>query len=77
LDSTRRNKAIAPYAPCEGDIVEALHGAGKLLRVDYKTLSMTEFTPPSEDAGVYLAEPDLKKPLHLDDSSPRRQARAS
>ena len=40
-----------------------LHGAGKLLRVDYKTLEKKEFTPPTADAGVHLAEPDLKNHL--------------
>jgi virginiamycin B lyase len=50
-------------ADWDGNLWVGLHGAGKLLRVDYKTLKMTEFTPPSEDAGVYLAEPDLKNHL--------------
>jgi streptogramin lyase len=50
-------------ADWDGNLWVGLHGAGKLLRVDYKTLKMTEFTPPSEDAGVYLAEPDLKNQL--------------
>src|SRR4029453_11932842 len=27
------------------------------------SLKMTEFTPPSEDAGVYLADPDMKNRL--------------
>jgi streptogramin lyase/cytochrome c5 len=44
----------------DGNLWVGLHGAGKLLRVDYKTVKMTEFTPPSEDAGVYLADPDMK-----------------
>ena len=47
----------------DGNLWVGLHGAGKLLRVDYKTLQMTEFTPPSEDAGVYLADPDMKNRL--------------
>jgi streptogramin lyase len=50
-------------ADWEGNLWVGLHGAGELLRVDYKTLKMTEFTPPSKDAGVYLAEPDLKNHL--------------
>ena len=50
-------------ADWDGNLWVGLHGAGKLLRVDYKTLKMTEFTPPSQDAGVYLAEPDLKNHL--------------
>ena len=47
-------------ADWDGNLWVGLHGAGQLLRVDYKTLQMTEFTPSSKDAGVYLAEPDLK-----------------
>jgi len=47
-------------ADWDGNLWVGLHGAGKLLRVNYKTLEMKEFTPPSEDAGVYLADPDLK-----------------
>jgi hypothetical protein len=50
-------------ADWDGNLWVGLHGAGKLLRVDYKTLEMKEFAPPSEDAGVYLAEPDLKNHL--------------
>src|SRR5215831_14963256 len=50
-------------ADWDGNLWVGLHGAGELLRVDYKTLKMTEFTPPSKDAGVYLAEPDLKNHL--------------
>jgi virginiamycin B lyase len=50
-------------ADWDGNLWVGLHGAGKLLKVDYKTLKMTEFTPPSNDAGVYLAEPDLKNHL--------------
>jgi streptogramin lyase len=50
-------------ADWDGNLWVGLHGAGKLLRVDYKTLKMTEFTPPTNDAGVYLAEPDLKNHL--------------
>jgi len=44
----------------DGNLWVGLHGAGKLLRVDYRTLQMTEFTPPSADAGVYLADADMK-----------------
>jgi len=47
-------------ADWDGNIWVGLHGAGKLLKIDYKTLQMTEFTPPSQDAGVYLADPDMK-----------------
>jgi virginiamycin B lyase len=47
-------------ADWDGNLWVGLHGAGKLLLVDYKTLKMTEFTPPTADAGVYLADPDMK-----------------
>ena len=50
-------------ADWNGNLWVGLHGAGKLLQVDYKTLKMTEFTPPSEDAGVYLADFDTKNRL--------------
>jgi streptogramin lyase len=44
----------------DGNVWVGLHGAGKLLKIDYKTLQMTQFTPPTADAGVYLADPDMK-----------------
>jgi streptogramin lyase len=47
-------------ADWDGNIWVGMHGAGKLLKIDYKTLQMTEFTPPTADAGVYLADPDMK-----------------
>jgi streptogramin lyase/cytochrome c5 len=50
-------------ADWDGNIWVGLHGAGKLLKIDYKTMQMTEFTPPSADAGVYLADPDMKNHL--------------
>jgi streptogramin lyase len=50
-------------ADWDGNLWVGLHGAGELLKVDYKTLKMTEFTPPSADAGVYLADPDMKNHL--------------
>jgi streptogramin lyase len=50
-------------ADWDGNLWVGLHGAGKLLQVDYKTLKMTEFTPPTADAGVYLADPDMKNHL--------------
>jgi streptogramin lyase len=43
----------------DGNLWVGLHGAGSLLRVDYKTLQMKEFRAPSEDAGVYLADADM------------------
>jgi streptogramin lyase len=50
-------------ADWEGNLWVGLHGAGKLLKVDYKTLQMTQYTPPTADAGVYLADPDMKNHL--------------
>ncbi len=50
-------------ADAEGNIWVGLHGAGKLMKVDYKTTKMTVYTPPSEDAGLYLADVDLKRNL--------------
>lgn len=47
----------------EGNIWVGLHGAGKLMKIDYKTTNMTVYTPPSEDAGLYLADVDLKHNL--------------
>jgi len=47
----------------EGNIWVGLHGAGKLMKIDYKTAKMTVYTPPSEDAGLYLADVDLKNNL--------------
>ncbi len=50
-------------ADWDGNIWVGLHGAGQLLKIDHKTMQMTEFTPPSADAGVYLADPDMKNHL--------------
>lgn len=50
-------------ADAEGNLWVGLHGAGKLMKIDYKTTKMTVYTPPSEDAGVYLADVDLKQNL--------------
>jgi streptogramin lyase len=44
----------------EGNLWVGLHGAGKLMKIDHKTAKMTVYTPPTEDAGVYLADVDLK-----------------
>jgi hypothetical protein len=33
------------------------------MKIDYKTTKMTVYTPLSEDAGVYLADVDLKHNL--------------
>jgi virginiamycin B lyase len=50
-------------ADAEGNLWVGLHGAGKLMKIDYKTTKMTVYTPPSDDAGVYLADVDLKHNL--------------
>lgn len=47
----------------EGNLWVGLHGAGKVMKIDYKTTKMTIYTPPSDDAGVYLADVDLKQHL--------------
>ena len=47
----------------EGNIWVGLHGAGKLMKIDYKTAKMTVYTPPSDDAGLYLADVDMKHNL--------------
>jgi streptogramin lyase len=50
-------------ADWDGNLWVGLHGASQLMRIDYKTLEKKEFAPPTQDAGVYLAEPDLKNHL--------------
>jgi virginiamycin B lyase len=50
-------------ADAEGNLWVGLHGAGKLMKIDHKTTKMTVYAPPSEDAGVYLADVDLKHDL--------------
>lgn len=47
----------------EGNLWVGLHGAGKVMKIDYKTTKMTVYTPPSDDAGLYLADVDLKQNL--------------
>ena len=47
----------------DGNLWVGLHGAGSLLRIDHKTLEQKEFTTPSEDSGVYLADADMKNRL--------------
>ena len=44
----------------QGNVWFGLHFAGKLMKVDYKTLKMTVFTPPTENAGVYSIQGDPK-----------------
>src|SRR5439155_527023 len=44
----------------QGNVWVGLHGAGKLMKIDYKTLKMTVYSPPTEDAGVYSVQGDPK-----------------
>ncbi|OFW36337.1 MAG: hypothetical protein A3J28_03320 [Acidobacteria bacterium RIFCSPLOWO2_12_FULL_60_22] len=41
----------------------ALHGAGKLMKIDYKTTKMTVYSPPTENSGVYSVSVDMKHNL--------------
>ncbi len=41
-----------------GNVWVGLHGAGKLMKVDYKTTKMTVYDPPTEDSGVYSVQGD-------------------
>ena len=47
----------------QGNVWVGLHGAGKLMKIDYKTIKMTVYTPPTEDAGVYSVQGDPKSKL--------------
>jgi virginiamycin B lyase len=47
----------------EGNVWVGLHGAGKLMKIDYKTIKMTVYDPPTEDAGPYSVQGDIKSPL--------------
>ncbi|MCZ6751913.1 MAG: hypothetical protein O7E51_08810, partial [Acidobacteria bacterium] len=40
-----------------------LHGAGKILKIDYKTNKMSVFTPPTENSGTYAVSVDLQHDL--------------
>ncbi|HEX9454642.1 MAG TPA: carboxypeptidase regulatory-like domain-containing protein [Candidatus Binatia bacterium] len=46
-----------------GNVWVGLHGAGKLMKVDYKTTKMTVYEPPTEDAGPYSIQGDPKSQL--------------
>jgi virginiamycin B lyase len=46
-----------------GNVWVGLHGAGKLMKVDYKTTKMTVYDPPTEDSGVYSIQGDPKSQL--------------
>jgi virginiamycin B lyase len=46
-----------------GDVWVGLHGAGKLMKIDYKTTKMTVYSPPTEDSGVYSIQGDPKSQL--------------
>jgi virginiamycin B lyase len=47
----------------EGNVWVGLHGAGKLMKIDYKTVRMTVYDPPTEDAGPYSVQGDTKTPV--------------
>jgi len=47
----------------EGNVWVGLHGAGKLMKIDYKTVKMIIYDPPTEDAGPYSVQGDTKSPL--------------
>jgi len=46
-----------------GNVWVGLHGAGKLMKIDYKTTQMTIYAPPTEDSGVYSVQGDPKSDL--------------
>jgi len=46
-----------------GNIWVGLHGAGKVMKIDYKTTEMTVFTPPTDDSGPYSVQGDPKSHL--------------
>jgi virginiamycin B lyase len=46
-----------------GNIWVGLHGAGKLMKIDYQTAQMTIYSPPTENAGVYSVQGDPKSDL--------------
>jgi len=47
----------------EGNVWVGLHGAGHLMKVDYKTTAMTIYTPPTQDSGPYSVQGDPKSKL--------------
>jgi len=47
----------------EGNVWVGLHGAGQLMKIDYKTTKMTVYSPPTEDSGVYSVQGDPKSHL--------------
>lgn len=47
----------------DGNVWFGLHGAGKVVKVDYKTTKMTVYTPPSENSGTYAVSVDMKSNL--------------
>jgi streptogramin lyase len=46
-----------------GNIWVGLHGAGHLMKIDYKTTEMTVYTPPTKDAGPYSVQGDPRSKL--------------
>lgn len=47
----------------EGNPWVGLHGAGKLMKIDYKTIKMTVYDPPTKNSGVYSVQGDPKSKL--------------
>ncbi len=46
-----------------GNIWVGLHGAGGLMKIDYKTTEMKVYTPPTHDSGLYSVQGDMKSQL--------------
>ncbi len=47
----------------EGNVWFGLHGAGKIMKIDYKTNKMSIYTPPTENSGTYAVSVDMKHNL--------------
>jgi streptogramin lyase len=47
----------------EGNVWVGLHGAGHVMKIDYKTTQMTVYTPPTTDSGPYSVQGDPKSKL--------------
>jgi streptogramin lyase len=47
----------------EGNIWVGLHGAGNIMKIEYKTTKMTVYTPPTQDSGPYSVQGDPKSKL--------------
>lgn len=46
-----------------GNVWVGLHGAGGLMKIDYKTTEMQVYTPPTHDSGPYSVQGDMKSQL--------------